>query len=119
MADASRALPVKTIFVYDESTSEDLQSIQSRLKEFANRAPATKFGIAGEILVIAMSELPLHLKREKLFLYERGQTWDAVRRVRAPELPELRAVSQVRRGQYRYPPVVSNVEVHETPGTRP
>lgn len=120
MADSSHALPVKVIFVYDDSTNGDLQAIQGRLKEFANRAPATKFGIDEDILVVAMSDLHIHLKkREKLFLYERGHTWEAVRQVQPRELPELRAIGQVRRGQYPYPPVVSNVEVHETPGARP
>lgn len=119
MADPSHALHVKTLFVYDESTDEDLQAIQLRLKEFANRPPATKFGITGEILVVKMSDLSLHLKREKLFLYERGHTWDAVRQVRPRELPELRAGGQVRKGQYTYPPIVGNVEVHETPGAKP
>jgi DNA modification methylase len=119
MADASHPLHVKAIFVYEDSINEDLQAIQLKLKEFVNRAPATKFGIAGEILVVKMSDLPLYLKRGKLFLYERGQTWNSVRQVKARELADLRATSQVSRGQYAYPPIVGDVEVHETPGAKP
>jgi DNA modification methylase len=119
MTDAAHALQVKTIFVYDDSIGEDLQAVQLRLKELANRSPLTKFGIAGEILVITMGDLPVHLKREKLFLYERGHTWDAVRQVRPRELPGLRPQPARTRAQYSYPPVVSNVEVHETPGEKP
>lgn len=119
MSDVNSPLPVKVVFAYnDEVDAEILESVQRRLKDIANRPPATKFGIAGNAVVVRLSDLPLHLRREKLFLYERGRTWDAVREIRPRELADLRPAEATRRGAYAYPPMIGNVEVHETPGAK-
>jgi DNA modification methylase len=116
MTDSSRPLRVKTTFVYDSRTPSELDSVNIRLKEIAALSPLTKFGIAPEISAINYGDLSIHLKREKLYLYEHGHTWDAVGPVRRDKLSALRPPSDARKGNYLYPPMVSNVEVHEKPG---
>ena len=119
MTDASKPLHVKTTFVYDSITSAELDSVNIRLKEIAALSPLTKFGVAPEISAINYGDLSLHLKREKLFLYEDGHTWDALGTVRRDTLPALCPPTDGRKGGYLYPPIVGNVEVHEQPGTPP
>lgn len=116
MSEPSKPLRVKTTFVYDSSNPAELESVNIRLKELAALAPLTKFGITPEISAISYGDLSLHLKREKLYLYEHGHTWDAVGPVRRDKLSALRPPSDGRKGDYLYPPIVGSVEVHETPG---
>jgi DNA modification methylase len=119
MTDTSKPLRVKTTFVYDSSTPTELDSVNIRLKEIATLPPLTKYGVAPEISAINYSDLSMHLKREKLFLYEHGHTWDALGPVHRDKLPTLRPPTDGRKGNYLYPPIVGNVEVNEKPDAPP
>jgi hypothetical protein len=116
MTESSKPLRVKTTFVYDACNPAELDSVNMRLKEIAERPPLTKFGVEPEISAISYADLSIHLKRGKLYLYEHGHTWDAVGPVRRDKLSALRPPTEGRKGNYLYPPVVSNLEVHEEPG---
>jgi DNA modification methylase len=116
LTDPSKPISVKTLFVYGDDAAVDLADVTRRLKEIAGRAPATKYGVAGETIACSMSELSLHMKRgSKQYLYDGGRTWTAVRTVKPAEFATLNGV-RVRTGQYPYPPIVANVEVQADPG---
>jgi DNA modification methylase len=120
MTDSAKPLRVRYIFVYDAFGTSDLDAVNMRLKEIASLPPLTKYGVASDIAAINIEDLSIHLKqREKLYLYEHGHTWKSTSPIRRDRLATLRPPDQGRKGNYLYPPIVGNVEVHETPGERP
>jgi DNA modification methylase len=118
MTEPSKPLRVKTTFVYDATNPAELEIVNKRLQDIGTSPPLTKFGIDPEILAINSDDLSIHLKREKLYLYEHGHTWNAVGLLRRDKLSVLRPPTEGKKGNYLYPPIVGNVEVHETPGPR-
>jgi DNA modification methylase len=117
MSDPSHPLSLKALFVYPDDTDSDILDRTTHfLKDAVNRAPLTKYGIAGEPQAIRVGDISMYTRREKLYRYERGRTWDATGRVMPQDLPGVQPSAPARTGNWAYPTVVGNLEVHEQAG---
>jgi DNA modification methylase len=120
LTDPLKPLRLKVLFMYEAIDADATEAVARALKEVASRAPANKFGISAEVLVGTVDELSMHVPaRQPLYLYPRGRTWESAERVRKVDLGTLRPEATQRVGRHRYPPIVGNVEVQETPGLAP
>ncbi len=108
--DPYQLAEAKTIVVM-EGDASDREDVVRELKDIANRQPASKFGIAGDLLVIGEDELADAVRGRKLYLYREGRTHFADGSITARQLLDLAR----ERGQRRYPPIAANILVQETP----
>jgi DNA modification methylase len=99
-----------TIFVM-EGNALDREDLVRELKDIANRQPASKFGVAGDLRVIGEKELVDAVRGRKLYLYRDGRTYFAEGPTTAHRLLELAR----ERAKRRYPPIAANVLVQEKP----
>jgi DNA modification methylase len=88
------------------------------LKRIEERAPATKFGVQTDLVVVTAKDFVRTLSpRKRLWLYEAGRTWDAAGRADVADIARLAesGAHSVRGENYRYPPILSNLLVREDP----
>lgn len=114
LLDPEKLLDVRCIFAV-EGKEEEMERMRRFLKEIASRPPLTKFGIAGDIVVCKPRDVARLIDRKTLYIYTEGRTWDASGRIKLAELKTLKGAAPVRKGTYPYPPILSNVAVHEDP----
>jgi DNA modification methylase len=99
---------VTTIIVADGDVNER-DALALELKDVANRAPASKFGVAGDIVVVHPEELAKRVGSRKLYLYLNGRT----HMTEGPTTPtKLLARSESAR---RHAPIAANLRVLEEP----
>ncbi|GGM99677.1 hypothetical protein GCM10011609_42560 [Lentzea pudingi] len=95
------------IFVADDATAAERDDLARAFKEVAGKAPLTKYGVAGDISVVAEADAIRLLGERKLYLYEHGHTWVASGKINTSDA--LSVPTSVKRGHYI--PIVSNVHV--------
>ncbi|MEM8923951.1 MAG: site-specific DNA-methyltransferase [Actinomycetota bacterium] len=119
MTAPESALPLSiNVVVGNDVPESDRVEAERVLKDASSRAPATKFGITPDIHVRRIDDLALLTTRKRFALYDEGKVWDYSRRIQLHDLHTLTPPTVVRKGAYAYPPIVSSVEVRETPGAR-
>lgn len=106
-----KLVSAKVVFLL-EDREEKGQLLRQALMELASRPPASKFGVDAQILVVGKKECRRLLGRRSLYLYLNGKTYSADRKIGPQKLIEF-ATSSPARGVF--PPIASNVEVHEHP----
>ncbi len=103
----------KTVVVYD-SLNGEVPAIEQAVQRLKDRAPASKFGVGGEIIIAMRDEVSKLVDGEPLFLYTGGRTHLTDGAITVAELATLTEAPN--RGDC--PPIVGNVEVSETPRRR-
>jgi hypothetical protein len=99
-----------TIFVHQGSDAQRVE-LQNVIKELSTREPASKFGIAGDVLVVPDSELVRLTGGRRLYYYPDGRTWMAECEVDHADVLYLARFARWR----RLPPIIGDVEVRERP----
>lgn len=100
----------RTAFVA-EGTDAELEELRQAVKLAADRPPASKMGVGGELDVIRPGDIAGYVGRKTLFPYLEGRTWMAGARVKVVDVPALLAD----RRSDRHPPVLADVAVREEP----
>lgn len=100
---------VEWIFLADAGPAE-LEHMQGTLKELGRHAPFSKFGVIGDIRVVAPGEARRILEgRSQWFAYEHGRTWHVSRTV-GSSAEALAIPSSSRRGKFI--PIIGSHEVN-------
>jgi hypothetical protein len=107
----NKAIDCSTLFLFDGSEHER-EDLQLALKELSTKAPCSKFGIAGELAVVSVREGISRAEEFPLYCYLNGRTWTSVGHVVPSDILHLARFHESK----QFPPIVSNVEVHEVPG---
>ncbi len=112
-ADPPVLVESKTVVVY-EGLNGEVPAIQQAVERLKLRAPASKFGVGGDVVVATRADVPGLVGGEPLFLYTGGRTHMTDGAITVAELETL--AEEPNRGDC--PPIVGNVEVSEKPRKR-
>jgi DNA modification methylase len=99
---------ISTVLVLADEDCDRLDDLLQAAKDATSRAPLTKFGIAGDVIVCSATEFLRLAKGRRLYLYEHGHTWASGGRITARDAVQ-QPMSNRRGG---YPPIVATVEVN-------
>jgi DNA modification methylase len=101
----------KMTFIVRKGTAEQRKNYATTLREFANRAPASKFGIDTEIDVADLSMLKSLVAGRRIFSYRNGSTSRATGSIPHKNLEEVLALAE----DDSTPPVLSSIFVDVAP----
>jgi len=110
LASPHKLIDARVIFAL-ESDVDQRDEIRRCLKEIAQKKPASKFGIAGDIDVVSIDEFRKLISRKRYYVYTNGQTWKSQGLIGEAKMEAL--LESPRNG--RWPTVLSNVFVTEEP----
>jgi len=105
-----KVIKARVVFAVKE-TGRRREELRKFVSEFAHVEPASKFGISGTIDVVGLEEIEGLIRRKKMYLYIGGRTWMTEGSIAPKKLMALLTGSP----SGKWPPIVSNVEVHERP----
>lgn len=105
-----KLINANVVFLLDGDL-EERDAVRRVFKELAEQRPASKFGIVGDIQVIAPSEFSSVVKRKSMYLYRNGRTWKTHGKIFEKKILDL--LPRAREG--RWPPILSNVKCDQDP----
>lgn len=108
--EPNKPIEARILFAVEEN-GQHREELRKCIKQYARVEPASKFGISGDIDVIGMDEIRRIVRQKKMYLYSAGRTWMTDGPITPAKLSALLETEP--RG--KWPPIVSNVRVHEKP----
>lgn len=111
LREPHKLIDTRTFFV-TPAPADAREDSRRALKELSLQQPASKFGVTGEINVVAAEDLP-HILADQhdLYLYEEGRTWTPSTGITADEVAYLALWPS----RYRFPPIIANIFVDAAP----
>lgn len=105
-----KLIDAQVIFMSNEDV-DGRDELRRHLKEIAQKKPASKFGIAGDIDVVSPDDFRRLIAHKMYNVYPSGQTWKSQGRIGETKMVALLEAPQ----KGRWPTILSNVYVNEEP----
>lgn len=109
-AETNKLIRARLIFAVKQDTFHR-EEMRRCMKKYVEIEPASKFGIAAEIDVVGLNDVAALVRRKKIFLYQHGRTWMTEGRITPSKVAALLKTPT----DDTWPPILSNVYVHEKP----